>query len=86
MMMAVIALTNLRLDMTHTVAEQYNSILAIIIFTILLAFPFVIILLYCHKFKSALILPDPNDEMQIETIRYLYKTTDFDWINKNIYT
>ena len=86
MMMAVIALTDLRLDMTHTVTEQYNSILAIIIFTILLAFPFLIILLYCRKFKSTLILPDPNDEMQIETIRYLYKTTDFDWINKNIYT
>lgn len=72
LMMSMVGLTDLRLDSEYTLTERYNSLLAIAIFGILIAFPFVIASLYWLKLKSSIILPDPNDDMQIETIRYLY--------------
>jgi hypothetical protein len=86
MMMAMIGLTDLRLGSSFTYAEQYNSLLTVFVFIVLVSFPFVITLIYCIHIRSSQILPDPHDGMQIETIRYLYKSTDFEWIHKNIYT
>lgn len=63
LMMAIIGLTDLRLDSSYTLTERYNSLLGIAVFGILIAFPFVMALIYMVKLKSAIILPDPQDDM-----------------------
>ena len=63
MMMAMVGLTDLRLDPAYTSTERYNSLLAITVFGILVSFPFVMALIYIFKLKSSIILPDPHDDM-----------------------
>ena len=48
--------------------------------------PFVIWRIYYVKIKSSNPLPDLNDKMEAEHIRYMYGSLDIEKIKKNVYT
>jgi hypothetical protein len=61
--MSMIGLTDLRLDSSFTISERFNSVFAIIMFTICIMFPICIAALYAYKIKSVNPLPDLDDTM-----------------------
>lgn len=84
--MCMIGFTSLRLDDSYTATERYNSWLVVILFPLLLIYPFGMALLYYKKIGRAVPLPDLDDRMQMQQIRYVYGSSDLEWIRKNAYT
>jgi hypothetical protein len=83
--MSMIELFDLRLGSEFTVTERYNSVFAILMIVFLALFPFIIAIVYKCKVRAAVPLPDLEDTMQLETIKYLYRSGDIKWIQNNIY-
>lgn len=78
--MSMIGLFDLRLGPEYTATERYNSVLAILMMVFLVLFPFIIAIAYKCKVRAAVPLPDLEDTMQLETIKYLYRSGDIKWI------
>lgn len=66
--------------------EQFCTLLGYLVFTVNATFPFVVSLLYCCKMKRADPLPDLNDMMSLEELRFNYGTINIQEIHRTAYT
>jgi hypothetical protein len=62
----MIGLTDLRLGSDWSLTERYNSLLVVIMFPLLLIYPFGMAVLYWKKIGRAVPLPDLDDRMQMQ--------------------
>jgi hypothetical protein len=84
--MAFIQIKDLRLSLSYTFTENFCSSVGIILLFITSLCPVIIWRLYSVKIKSTNPLPDLNDEMEAEHIRYIYGSLDIDKIKRSVYT
>ncbi len=73
---ALIQFTQLRLNDSDTGTEKFCSFFAIILYINTWALPIVILILYIFFIRSSIPLPDLNDEMTLEDLKYLYNSID----------
>ena len=63
--MCMIGFTDLRFDSSYTAGERYCSVFVVVVFPLLIMYPFFMAALYYFKIGRAVPLPDLDDRMQI---------------------
>jgi hypothetical protein len=74
---SLIQIIDIRLGAQYSVTERFCSIFAIIILTITFVLPVAVSIVYAVKIGKSTPLPDLNDEISIEELKYIYGTIDF---------
>ena len=83
---ALIQVFELRLKPDFNSIEKYCSILGLVILIAISVLPLVLLVLYIMKIRSSKPLPDLDDHMTVEEIKYVYGNLKLEEIQRNSYT
>ena len=80
---SLIQITDIRISSQQfSIAERFCSILAIIVLILSFLLPVVVLIVYVVKIGKSNPLPDLNDYLQVEELKYIYGTIDFNKVQK----
>jgi hypothetical protein len=77
---SIIQITDLRLEPHFTSTEKFCSVLAIIILITYLLLTPVLVIVYIIRIRSSKPLPDLDDQMTVEDLKYIYGTIQIEKI------